>query len=112
MLITNQLHFLPMVDRIMVMSDGMIKEDGTFEELSKNGILFQKLMENAGKWEHLVKETKDRNDLDQETVETSLRSATPLSFVDAKNETKPKTGNLVKNEDQEKGVISWKVLMR
>ena len=29
----------------------MIKEQGTFEELSKSGPLFQKLMENAGKME-------------------------------------------------------------
>lgn len=111
MLVTNQLHFLPMVDRIIVMSDGVIKEDGTFEELSKNGFLFQALMENAGKCEHHVEETEDRNNLDKETVETTLKSATPL---DAKNIKKPKTGKsvLVKNEDREKGVISWNVLMR
>ncbi|XP_057789529.1 ABC transporter C family member 12-like [Salvia miltiorrhiza] len=50
-LVTNQLHFLPQVDRIILVSEGMVKEEGTFEELSEHGVLFKKLMENAGKME-------------------------------------------------------------
>nr|GFC83178.1 ABC transporter C family member 2-like [Tanacetum cinerariifolium] len=48
-LVTNQLHFLSQVDRILLVHEGMVKEEGSYEELSQNGILFQKLMENAGK---------------------------------------------------------------
>jgi len=50
-LVTNQLHFLPHVGRIILIGKGMIKEEGTYEELISHGPLFQKLMENAGKME-------------------------------------------------------------
>jgi len=53
-LVTNQLHFLPQVEKIIFLSEGMIKEEGTFEELFKNSELFQKLMENAGKIKRTV----------------------------------------------------------
>ena len=51
-LVTNQLHFLSQVDRIILVLEGMVlegtvKEEGTFEDLSNNGMLFQKLMENG-----------------------------------------------------------------
>uniref|UniRef100_A0A0V0J0K5 ABC-type xenobiotic transporter n=1 Tax=Solanum chacoense TaxID=4108 RepID=A0A0V0J0K5_SOLCH len=55
-LVTNQLHFLSQVDKIILVHDGMVKEEGTFEYLSNNGILFQKLMENAGKMEEYTEE--------------------------------------------------------
>ncbi|CAM8900430.1 unnamed protein product [Rhodiola kirilowii] len=114
-LVTNQLHFLPMVDRIIVMSDGIIKEDGTFEELSKNGIIFQKLMENAGKLEEHVEEKENGKTLDQEAEKTSVKGAAAAeSSIDGRDENKPKAGRsvLVKKEEREKGVISWKVLVR
>ena len=46
-LVTNQLHFLSQVDRIILVLEGTVKEEGTFEDLSNNGMLFQKLMENG-----------------------------------------------------------------
>ncbi|KAF7134965.1 hypothetical protein RHSIM_Rhsim08G0148600 [Rhododendron simsii] len=38
-LVTNQLHFLPQVDKISLINEGMVKEEGTFEELSRSGIV-------------------------------------------------------------------------
>uniref|UniRef100_A0A7N0T3Q1 ABC-type xenobiotic transporter n=1 Tax=Kalanchoe fedtschenkoi TaxID=63787 RepID=A0A7N0T3Q1_KALFE len=114
-LVTNQLHFLPMVDRIIVMCDGMIKEDGTFEELSKHGLLFQKLMENAGKLEEQMEEKEVSDNLDQEVdLKASAENGAAESSKDATVENKPKVGKsvLVKKEERETGVISWKVLMR
>lgn len=61
-LVTNQLHFLPQVDRIILVSEGTIKEEGTFEELSKSGKLFQKLMENAGKMEEMEQAAEGKED--------------------------------------------------
>ena len=55
-LVTNQIHFLPGVDRIILVSEGMVKHDGTFDELSKNSMLFQRLMENAGKMDKRMEE--------------------------------------------------------
>ena len=61
-LVTNQLHFLPHVDRIILIHEGMIKEEGTYEELISHGPLFQKLMENAGKMEeNRGSATKDKS---------------------------------------------------
>jgi len=37
----------------------MVKEEGTFEELSSQGLLFQKLMENAGKMEEYEEQNVD-----------------------------------------------------
>ncbi|GLJ27192.1 hypothetical protein SUGI_0532990 [Cryptomeria japonica] len=55
-LVTNQLHFLPHVDKIILIQNGMIKEKGTYEELIRHGPLFQVLMENAEKMENEIEE--------------------------------------------------------
>ncbi|XVF00520.1 hypothetical protein REPUB_Repub04eG0008100 [Reevesia pubescens] len=64
-LVTNQLHFLSQVDRIILVHEGMVKEVGTFEYLSNNGVLFQRLMENAGKMEEYVEEEENSDTVDQ-----------------------------------------------
>ncbi|KAL8134674.1 hypothetical protein AgCh_009629 [Apium graveolens] len=55
-LVTNQLHFLSQVDRDIPVHEGKVKEEGTFEDLSNNGQLFQKLIENTGKLEEYVED--------------------------------------------------------
>ncbi|XWS55357.1 hypothetical protein CRYUN_Cryun10bG0167700 [Craigia yunnanensis] len=115
-LVTNQLHFLPHVDRILLVYDGVIKEEGTFEEISKNGRLFQKLMENAGKMEKQGEGKEDGKNFDledlkptsNETVEINelLKNANPAK------KRKRKKAVLVKQEERETGVVSWNVLMR
>lgn len=112
MLVTNQLHFLPQVDRIILVSEGMVKEDGSFEDLSKNGALFRKLMENAGKMESYGVETDDPN-FDYESSQSSLNIGHELQ----KNETsvtKRRAGKsvLIRQEERETGIINWNVLMR
>ncbi|XP_039688197.1 ABC transporter C family member 12 isoform X2 [Medicago truncatula] len=107
-LVTNQLHFLPQVDKIILVSEGMIKEQGTFEELLKCGPLFQKLMENAGKMEQEVdgQDTNDVLPLDNGTI---VELANDLSYG---KKGKFQKSVLVKQEERETGVVSWKVLMR
>ncbi|CAN8313677.1 unnamed protein product [Cochlearia groenlandica] len=109
-LITNQLHFLPSMDRIILVSEGMIKEEGTFKELSENGSLFKKLMENAGK----MNATKEVN----ENEEKSLKPD-PTFTIDASERNMVSTKQrehgrfvLVKQEERETGIVSWNVLMR
>ncbi|KAL8468613.1 hypothetical protein ACS0TY_031708 [Phlomoides rotata] len=113
-LVTNQLHFLPQVDRIILVSEGLVKEEGTFEELSKNGVLFKKLMENAGKMEEHIHENGDGMDLSHESSE--LSSSADLHDVprDSISSSKKKEGRsvLIKKEERETGIVSWKVLMR
>ncbi|XP_026390011.1 ABC transporter C family member 2-like [Papaver somniferum] len=111
-LVTNQLHFLPQVDRILLVHDGMVKEEGTFEELSNNGVLFRSLMENAGKMEEHVEEKKDPEKLEEKGPPTNgeVNGVLKSDSQTTKGE-KGKTV-LVKQEERETGVVSWNVLMR
>ncbi|KAK6917096.1 ABC transporter-like, ATP-binding domain [Dillenia turbinata] len=113
-LVTNQLHFLPQVDRIILVSDGTIKEDGTFEDLSANGPLFQKLMENAGKMEKHVDEMEENEKFEQKSSKPTINGEAN-GFPEKANLTKRrKEGKsvLIKQEERETGIVSWKVLMR
>lgn len=115
-LVTNQLHFLPNVDKIILVHEGMVKEEGTFEELSTSGVLFQKLMENAGKMEEQVEDIQGEN---AEEIATSFENGEVKKKENAlsKSDGKPNKGKegksvLIKQEERETGVVSWKVLAR
>ncbi|KAL5577347.1 hypothetical protein UlMin_019046 [Ulmus minor] len=114
LLVTNQLHFLSQVDRIILISDGMVKEEGTFEELSKNGELFQKLMENAGKMEEQEGQEVAIENNFQKSPMAASNGVVNDSLTDENNSKRGKGGKsvLIKQEERETGVISWKVLMR
>ncbi|XP_020967214.1 ABC transporter C family member 2-like [Arachis ipaensis] len=111
-LVTNQLHFLSQVDRIILIHEGTVKEEGTFEELSNQGPLFQKLMENAGKMEEYEEETVDTETADPKS--SSKQVANGELNDTAKSGSKAKEGKsvLIKQEERETGVVSMKVLAR
>ncbi|KAK1281545.1 ABC transporter C family member 2 [Acorus calamus] len=116
-LVTNQLHFLPYVDRIVLVHEGMVKEEGTYEELSNNGVLFQKLMENAGKMEEQVEGDGEENQGQEDTSKPAVNgeSVTKDSLSKTANSAdKIKEGKsvLIKKEERETGVVSWNVLER
>ncbi|XP_028071409.1 ABC transporter C family member 2-like [Camellia sinensis] len=113
-LVTNQLHFLSQVDRIILVHEGMVKEEGTFEYLSNNGVLFQKLMENAGKMEEYVEEKEDDENASHETAKPVANGMTNELPKDAAQTDKKKEGKsiLIKQEERETGVVSRKVLKR
>nr|QGP74117.1 ABCC transporter [Sedum alfredii] len=110
-LVTNQLHFLPLVDKIIVMSKGMVAEEGTFEQLSEEGIMFKELMENAGRIETFHSPGVI---IDGETSETDafVLGNVPLPDANGEREQKTSVSVLIKEEERETGVISWKVLTR
>lgn len=113
-LVTNQLHFLSQVDRIILVHEGMVKEEGTFEDLSNNGVLFQKLMENAGKMEEYAEENENSDIVDQKDskpVANGLPNDMPKS-ASQPNKTKEGKSVLIKQEERETGVVSWNVLVR
>ena len=114
LLVTNQLHFLPQVDRVILVCDGMITEQGTYAELAKNGKLFQKLMENAGKMEENVEEKMDSEIVFQKSSVTASNGEVNESSTDEINSKKGKLRKsvLIKQEERETGVVSWNVLMR
>ncbi|XP_073003248.1 ABC transporter C family member 2-like [Typha latifolia] len=113
-LVTNQLHFLPNVDRIILVHDGTVKEEGTFEELSNNGELFQKLMENAGKMEEQTEEKQSEKDGQEHTGTGDLAGAENglLKGENKSNKTKEGKSVLIKQEERETGVVNLKVLAR
>ncbi|KAI3439159.1 uncharacterized protein J3R85_005115 [Psidium guajava] len=114
-LVTNQLHFLPQVDRIILVHEGMVKEEGTFEELSKSGVLFQKLMENAGKMEVQTEEEEgEKTNVEEKTSKPVTNRIVNESPKDQSLGKKGKGGKsvLIKQEERETGIVSWKVLMR
>lgn len=114
MLVTNQLHFLPQVDKIILISKGTVVEEGSFEELSRNSKHFKKLMENAGKLEEqLVENHYNENHYQGSSVPTEGRLGKKFP-KDTSCEKKGKGRNsvLIKQEERETGIVSWKVLMR
>jgi hypothetical protein len=92
----------------------MVKEEGTFEDLSNNGMLFQKLMENAGKMEE-YEEQENNEIVDHKTsskqVANGVMNNLPKNVSGTK---KPKEGKsvLIKQEERETGVVNLKVLIR
>ncbi|KAJ6769746.1 ABC TRANSPORTER C FAMILY MEMBER 11-RELATED [Salix purpurea] len=112
-LVTNQLHFLPRVDKIILLSEGMIKEEGTFEELLRNSELFQKLMENAGKMEEQVKEKENSDNLDYKSSKAAANWENELpQRAGYRMKGKDRKSILIKQEERERGVVSWNVLIR
>ncbi|KAJ3698577.1 hypothetical protein LUZ61_002282 [Rhynchospora tenuis] len=115
-LVTNQLHFLPYVDRILLVHDGVVKEEGTFEELSDTGEIFKKLMENAGKMEERQDDEKggEENGADGTKVngEAATGNGTVAEAGDGAGRSKEGKSVLIKQEERETGVVNVKVLSR
>ena len=113
-LVTNQLHILSQVDKIILVHEGMVKEEGTFDDLSNNGTLFQKLMENAGKMEENGEENEDVENIDRKTSQAVATCVINDLNKDAIHTNKRKEGKsiLIKQEERETGVVSVNILMR
>ncbi|RXH98903.1 hypothetical protein DVH24_011228 [Malus domestica] len=127
-LVTNQLYFLSQVDRIILVHEGMVKEEGTFEELSNTGMLFKRLMEKAGKMEEYEEEEEEEEekedsrtfDQNSEMIDHGASSKPVANGVvngmpkNTSQANKPKEGKsvLIKQEEKETGVVSLKVLAR
>lgn len=96
------------------MHEGTVKEEGTFEQLSNNGTLFQRLMENAGKMEEYVEEKEDIVVADDKTSKPIVNGLNKEVFRDENKTNKKKEDKsvLIKQEERETGVVSWNVLMR
>ncbi|CAM6104569.1 unnamed protein product [Calypogeia fissa] len=115
-LVTNQLHFLSQVDHILLVHEGEIKEQGSYEDLMVNGVFFKQLMKDAGSMEDSVE------DVDAVVEEKGSASAngdmsgsdkTPsLDKKASSKKAEAAKSVLIKQEERETGVISVKVLKR
>ncbi|KAL4010212.1 hypothetical protein IC575_030442 [Cucumis melo] len=116
--VTNQLHFLHQFDKIILLNEGMVKEEGTYEELKENGKLFQTLMKNAG-----VSKESDEVWEDRETNGTKKSSSgLPLANNEIENDsvdattsqylTRQQNTTLIMQEERETGLLGWNIVLR
>lgn len=92
----------------------MVKEEGTFEELSTHGRLFQKLMENVGKMQD-GKEKDDKQIVNHKDPKLNGDGSVSNDLTENAGSAKKGKGNrseLIKKEERETGIVSWNVLMR
>ncbi|KAL2611008.1 hypothetical protein R1flu_022700 [Riccia fluitans] len=115
-LVTNQLHFLSQVDKIVLIHEGEIKEQGTYEELIEHGPYFQKLMENAGSMEDSVPNEEEGEGHSDAVMNGADANDSKTPSLNRKHSSTKKAATapsvLIKQEERETGVISWKVLER
>jgi ABC-type multidrug transport system ATPase subunit len=105
------------VDKILLIHDGEIKEEGTFDELSNTGEFFKKLMENAGKMEEQAEEKQDESKSVDDIKQTQngdivIADGAPQKSQDSSSKSKQGKSVLIKQEERETGVVSTKVLSR
>ncbi|KAJ7658502.1 multidrug resistance-associated ABC transporter [Mycena rosella] len=95
-LVTHALHVLDKADYIYVMDNGAIKEQGTYEALMKDSVVFSRLMEDYG-------------NLDQEEQAEGAKGekaaivAGDEDAVDAKKD----QAALMQTEERQTGAVSW-----
>ncbi|KAJ7658484.1 multidrug resistance-associated ABC transporter [Mycena rosella] len=93
-LVTHALHVLDKVDYIYVMDDGAIKEEGTYEALMKDSIVFSRLMEDYGNLDH------------QEHAHKGEKAAIVAGDQDTIHAKKDQAA-LMQTEERQTGAVSW-----
>ncbi|KAG5645383.1 hypothetical protein DXG03_006336 [Asterophora parasitica] len=98
-LVTHSLHVLDKTDYIYVMDNGVIVEEGTYDALMQDSVVFSRLMDEYGSLEH-EKET-DKRDTDGKAGATSNNEdGQGLKKSDAA---------LMQAEERNTGSVSWDV---
>ena len=75
-LVTHALHFLPSVDRILVIDNGKIAEEGTYSELVKAGGAFSYLVRQFGAQDDAEKDKEDEPEEEAQDVTQKRRKMT------------------------------------
>ncbi|KAE8214065.1 hypothetical protein CF327_g2493 [Tilletia walkeri] len=102
LLVTHQLWALPLVDRIIVVDNGRIVEQGTYPDLlSRKGGVFSKLIEEHGVEEN--EEQKEDQKEDKEELKKPGKEAVKVVSGGA---------GLMTDEEREVGAVSFKVYWR
>lgn len=98
-LVTHALHFLPYVDNIILMEDGMIAEQGTWNELrAQNDGIFARLIRDFG--------SEDQANLQEENDQEAIESATkPKKYDRANMVAKGNAHSLMQTEERGVGAL-------
>ncbi|KAG6863993.1 hypothetical protein C0991_001277, partial [Blastosporella zonata] len=98
-LVTHSLHVLDKTDYIYVMDNGTFTEQGTYESLMGNSIVFSRLMDEYG---NLEQDSKDGD------VKKAVK-AVALGDSDSDQDGKKSDGALMQAEERNTGSVTWKV---
>ena len=96
---TNQLHFLPRADLVVVMRDGSVAECGTYDKLVSSGLDFAQLMEDFG---FHGDDDEDEDDLPSSGASSRRGSKSPEEDVIERAKTR---SGIKKSSDSEKGAL-------
>ena len=108
MLVTHGVSYLPMVDQIIVMKEGMISEVGSYNELLRKEGAFAEFLTNYASTKSKDIDTEDENALDKKSEIKEQADKEPQKSTDekaAKSETKGKD-KLIEDETTETGEVS------
>ncbi|KAJ3116045.1 hypothetical protein HK100_001174, partial [Physocladia obscura] len=103
-LVTHQLHFLPQCDKVIVMKDGYIAEQGTYQELITNNGDFARMIASYGS--HTDSDSEDDEHGKEELSAKREKEVIELEHV---LDTKKGGKNIMTVEDQETGNVSTRV---
>ncbi|KAJ3109314.1 hypothetical protein HDU97_007808 [Phlyctochytrium planicorne] len=124
-LVTHQLHFLPEVDRIIVLDKGEVVEDGTYDELmAKEGGVTRKMMEEFGgieeeeeEEEHEEKDQAAQGHPDGENTGNVVKAVKEkgskgklAASKEELGEKKKEDGKLMQVEERQVGTVSFGTL--
>ncbi|KAG6856152.1 hypothetical protein H0H87_007058 [Tephrocybe sp. NHM501043] len=98
-LVTHSLHVLDKTDYIYVMDSGMITEQGTYDSLINNSVLFSRLMDEYG---NLDPESEGGDD-------KKAGRAGAEGLLDEADRIGKKTGALMQAEERNTGSVTWDV---
>ncbi|KAJ3168373.1 hypothetical protein HDU87_001172 [Geranomyces variabilis] len=102
-LVTHHLHLMPEVDRIIVLEEGRIAEEGTYTELMAAQGAFTKMMKD-----HQTEDSED-TDGEDEKAETDAKTAAGREEDD---KDAGAAGGLIAVEDQIVGAVEWETYKR
>ncbi|EEA21837.1 ATP-binding cassette transporter yor1 [Talaromyces marneffei ATCC 18224] len=102
-LATHQLHVLSRCDRIVVMDDGRINAVDTFENLTRDNVLFQRLISTTTQDQENDKEKGEEED-DDEADKIDKEEVVP-----AKKTKRGKQAALMQQEDRATAAVGWDV---
>ncbi|KAJ3132928.1 hypothetical protein HK100_004842 [Physocladia obscura] len=104
-LVTHQLHFLPQCDKVVVMKDGYISEQGTYQELISNNEDFARMIASHGA------HSNDDSEDDELEGKEQLIAKREKEVVELEGilETKQTGKDIMTVEDQETGNVSASV---
>eukprot|EP00929_Paragymnodinium_shiwhaense_P018512 TRINITY_DN12931_c0_g1_i5.p1 TRINITY_DN12931_c0_g1~~TRINITY_DN12931_c0_g1_i5.p1 ORF type:complete len:1264 (+),score=309.55 TRINITY_DN12931_c0_g1_i5:146-3937(+) len=109
--VSSQMHMLsdPRIDRIIVMENGQIVEDGSFSELAVEGTVLHRLLRFSGAgWSQRKVENTDAIVIDdKQSTSTGISSTQPQQEQPASS---PTAARMTKDEKKQEGRVSIKTL--